>query len=738
MKQLLSSLDLDGFIDSFASFFAREKELYLEGDRHVHIRFIKELSRHDFYPPKKISPLDESIQKLQKSGILPRLSLYEFSKLIGYFVYLKKFRFEGTLKEWLNSIEIPQKAIWFFERFKDGGEFDENLFSELLSINISIESVKKSLNRELSKYLYNEKLAPYLVDRQLHFYDGLELLLLRPGYANAMKGRIVSRTPAGFFYILPLSVENLRGELDDRLAKKEEIEYKICKELSALLSELLPFLRFLNKQFDRFDHYQARVLFAKSGDFEFIENVGGEKIKLKSFIHPALDKKSAKSFTLSLDKKALIITGVNAGGKTMLLKSILSASFLAKYMIPMQVNAHESQVPSFANIKAVLEDPQNVKNNISTFSGRIRNFAAILNSKPGLVGVDEIELGTDSDEAAALFKVIIEELIGRGFFVVATTHHKKLASMLASNKDVELAAAIYDEEKESPKYEFLFGIIGKSYAFETALKYGIPKNMIEKAKTAYGEDKEKLSDLIEKGYLLQDRLNLELKALDEQKEKLKLAKLRFEEEKEREQKAAQKLRFELEKSFKEAIEGAKEAAKQKEQKEIHRLLNTANEKYKTASSVQKETKEERFDVGEYAVYRGMLGQIESIGANILFVVDGKRIKVDKTLFFREAKKSDKPKAHPKKAPKLAVQKPQTAGIKLDLHGYRVEEGIEELDKFISDSLLAGFEEILVYHGIGSGKLAAAVREYLKKHPSVNYIEDAPISMGGFGATLIHL
>lgn len=83
-------------------------------------------------------------------------------------------------------------------------------------------------------------------------------------------------------------------------------------------------------------------------------------------------------------------------------------------MIPMQVNAHESQVPSFANIKAVLEDPQNVKNNISTFSGRIRNFAAILNSKPGLVGVDEIELGTDSDEAAALFKVIIEA-IGRGF-----------------------------------------------------------------------------------------------------------------------------------------------------------------------------------------------------------------------------------------------------------------------------------------------------------------------------------
>ena len=143
------------------------------------------------------------------------------------------------------------------------------------------------------------------------------------------------------------------------------------------------------------------------------------------------------------------------------------------------------------------------------------------------------------------------------------------------------------------------------------------------------------------------------------------------------------------------LKGLNKTAKQKEQKDIHRLLNSANEKYKTASSVQKETKEERFDVGEYAVYRGMSGHIESIGANILFMVDGKRIKIDKTLFFREAKKGEKPKKLPKKAPKLAVQKPQTAGIKLDLHGYRVEEGIEELDRFISDSLLAGFEEILV-------------------------------------------
>ncbi|HOI82908.1 MAG TPA: Smr/MutS family protein, partial [Campylobacterales bacterium] len=491
-------------------------------------------------------------------------------------------------------------------------------------------------------------------------------------------------------------------------------------------------------QFDRFDHYQARVAFARMGDYEFLESVGGQKIFLKDFYHPALEKQKAKSFSIALDKKALIVTGVNAGGKTMLLKSILSACFLAKYLIPMHINAAKSSVPSLSSINLILDDPQSVQNNISTFSGRIRAFSQIINAKPGIVGVDEIELGTDSDEAAALFKVVIEELIARGFYIVVTTHHKKLASMLASNDNVELAAALYDEEKELPKYEFLQGIIGKSYAFETAVKYGIPRHMVEKAKKVYGDDKERLSELIDKGYLLQERLNLELREIEKEKEKIKFAKLRLEEEKEREAAEWQKRKFALEKSYREAVELAKEAARKTDQAEIHRALNAANERYKEINEQRKERQKESFAVGDSVSYRGMKGSIESIGKDVFIVVDGRKLRVDKKQFFEEAKKTDKIKKEKKQAPKVSVQKPQSGGVKLDLHGYRVEEALEELDKFISDALLAGFEEILVYHGIGTGRLAAAVREYLKTHKGVAYIEDAPMSMGGYGATLIHL
>ena len=131
----------------------------------------------------------------------------------------------------------------------------------------------------------------------------------------------------------------------------------------------------------------------------------------------------------------------------------------------------KSSIGLFKNIEAIIEDPQNVKNEISTVAGRMVSFGKLFSKKtPMIVGVDEIELGTDSDEAASFFKVIIEELMDRGVKLIVTTHHKRLASLLATDERVELLAALYDEKNQKPTYEFLKGTIGKSYAFETALR----------------------------------------------------------------------------------------------------------------------------------------------------------------------------------------------------------------------------------------------------------------------------
>ncbi len=138
------------------------------------------------------------------------------------------------------------------------------------------------------------------------------------------------------------------------------------------------FLKFINKEFDRFDHYQARLFFAKAGDKNFILPNKNNKNRLVEFKHPALHE--PKPITIDFSKSVVMITGVNAGGKTMMLKSILSAVLLSKYLLPYNAN-QKTQIGTFKNINAVLDDPQSVKNDISTFAGRMVEFSKLFSSK---------------------------------------------------------------------------------------------------------------------------------------------------------------------------------------------------------------------------------------------------------------------------------------------------------------------------------------------------------------------
>ncbi|EOI5434687.1 endonuclease MutS2, partial [Campylobacter jejuni] len=121
------------------------------------------------------------------------------------------------------------------------------------------------------------------------------------------------------------------------------------------------------------------------------------------------------------------------------------------------IKASESKIGTFKEFDAIIEDPQNVKNDISTFAGRMLHFSRLFSRKNLLLGIDEIELGTDFEEAACLYSVLISKLIANNLKIIITTHHKRLAMLLAKNEQVELIAALYDEELSRPKYEFLKG-----------------------------------------------------------------------------------------------------------------------------------------------------------------------------------------------------------------------------------------------------------------------------------------
>ncbi len=735
MQEILTKLDLEEYVSSYEAFLAREKPLFVEGDMHLHHKIIKELfSKPSIKTIPKVINLDRSLALLQKRGVLKLDEIFSFVKIILYFKSLKEEFKEGLLGEWMVKIEIPQNLLEICSYFDKNGELKDEIDERFEQISKSLRYIKEDMSQVIKRLMSNSKLHPYLVDRQIHYINNQEALLVRGGFNHLLKGIVVGRSSGGFFYVTPATLSKLLEKQREQISKKEALVYEYERKISTTFSKAFLFLKFINKEFDRFDAYQARVNFAKSKDMEFVLPSKTKQIKLANFCHPALN--DPKPINLDFKKQVLMITGVNAGGKTMLLKSILASAYLAKYLLPMKIDAKKSKIGSFKEFYAILDDPQNVKNDISTFAGRMSQFAKLFSKRSLLVGVDEIELGTDADEAASLFKVIIEKLIQRDMKIVITTHHKRLASLLATNDEVELSAAIYDEKNQRPTYGFLSGTIGKSYAFETALRYGIPRTLVSEAKEVYGEDKEKLNELIQKNIDLEIKMRSEQKRLDEELDRVNRLKISLSETKERELKEFEKLKRELNQEYQKAINEAKEAIKAKDQKEAHRHLNRANE-YKKATHKPIKIEEQKvpLKVGDSVKYGSSRGTIKSIKKDIAFIeCDGMNLRVPLSGLKRVGKL-------PKKQPraKISVSKEgANSTVVLDLHGLRAQEAIERLDKFISDALIQGYDSLRIYHGIGTGKLAYAVREFLKTHPSVVSFCDAPPNQGGFGATIVEL
>ncbi|WP_086295871.1 endonuclease MutS2 [Campylobacter devanensis] len=733
MEELFEKLDLSEYLSAYNEFLARPKSLFISGDSRANYEKIEEISSLNLKSPKEIANLDDALMRVSKQAVLHISEIYEFSKIIEYFNYLKSQNFGDKMRGYLDKIEIPSSIDKICEYFDENGEFKESIDERLISINEAYKNKKKQIDESLKKLIYTKHLSPYLVDTQIHYINSNEALLVRGGFNHALKGTVIARSSGGYFYVLPDIVSKLKSEQSDLMDKKEEILFEHAKIISAIFHKNLLFLKFINSAFDYIDSLIARVSFAKSRDYNFVLANSSKDIILSEFAHPAL--KNPKRISVDFRGKILLITGVNAGGKSMLLKSILSATLLAKYLLPMSIDSAKSSIGSFKEFEAIIEDPQNSKNDISTFAGRMLGFSKILGKKQILIGVDEIELGTDFEEAASLYSVLLTSMMSSDIKIVITTHHKRLAMLLAKNSEVELIAALYDEQNSRPKYEFLKGIIGKSYAFETASRYGIPANLVASAKSAYGDDKENLNEMISKALNLELELKLKLKSTEEKELKLDELLKDLKEAKIRADETLRARLSSLETEFYKAINEAKRGINLKDTKEKQRSLNNANS---IAKSIQKPTvlsEPIELKVGDRVKYDKIKGVVLSLSKNDAIIdSNGVNLRVPISLL----KLTNQSPLNNQKSVNISLSRPNSASVMIDLHGLRSDEAIEKLDKFISDALIAGFDEVLIKHGIGTGKLAYAIKEFLKSHPSVKAFRDGAPSEGGFGSKVVKL
>jgi len=728
-SDMIHKLDLEGYIQTFQSFLSRPKSVAMEGDANQHYRYLTALESMEFPLPPELPSLEAALARLRKQAVLSLEELYAFVQMIQYFNRLKTLSLPEPLSTWIHGIEVHEDIRNVLGYFTDEGEINPAREPELADINRALSHNRRAIKEALYKLTHSAKLTDFLVDTQVHFQNGEETLLVRGGFHQVIKATVVGRSSGGFFYIVPHQIASLKSQADILRNRKEEIVWRYCKQFSELFHKWERFLGYIDREYDRFDHYQARVQFAKAYEYVFVLPSKEKGIVLEGFAHPAIEDPVPVS--IRLEKPITLITGVNAGGKTMLLKSILSAVYMSKYLLPFRCDGAQTQIGRYKAIEAIIDDPQSVKNDISTFAGRMLEFSKLFRRRDAIVGVDEIELGTDADEAAALFKVLLEELKAKGNSFVVTTHHKRLASLMATDEDVALIAALYDEQKRLPTYTFLQGSIGKSYAFETAERYGISPLVVEKAKEFYGEDKEKLNELIEKSTELERQMRHKIAAIESEREKVAKKQRYLENLEEKLQEEQRKVLATLENRYNAATKRAQQALKSKEAGEGRRLLNEAH-KHKQKAKVKTEQKPPELQIGDSVKYRSHKGELLSVkGKEATIIIDGLKMRVP----IRDLRKSSETIPKPKPPKATSTIEKSGASVSIKLLGMFGDEAIEKVDKFLSDALVNGLEEVEIIHGTGSGILAKLVTEYLQNHPKIQRFYRVP---GNLGATIVEL
>jgi len=463
---------------------------------------------------------------------------------------------------------------------------------------------------------------------------------------------------------------------------------------------------------------------------------------------------------LSENELGLVITGPNAGGKSVAMKTtgLLCMMLQAGYPIPVQP---DSELPLLSGLFVDIGDDQSIENDLSTFSSRLNWMKITLDRMEpnSLVLIDEAGAGTDPEEGGALFQAFVEEVINKGSRVIVTTHHGSLKVFAHENEKVVNGAMEFNQESLSPTYRFKKGVPGSSYAFEIADRMNLPRELMDKARQLLGEQKDSMGDLL---------INLEKQMQEAEDLRSTFQRKLIEAEKqeriyrERSEQIDSKRKGIIEKAYKDAEEIMKDANRRIEEavekvvsegrynkdkirearsdiQEAKKEIHTFKDEFETESEDPVRS-DEKPEVGDYVIIGdgntgGELVELSDKQATVL--VNGMKIKsklnkLTKTSPPKKKKKSSSRSYGGSQDIDLSV-KPR-----LDLRGKRGDEAIKELTIYLDKAIARNLQQVEIVHGKGEGILHKLVHEYLEKRDGVRSFDIAPMESGGSGCTIVDL
>ncbi|MFD1850107.1 endonuclease MutS2 [Oceanobacillus bengalensis] len=639
----------------------------------------------------------------------------------------------------------------------DHGHVMDSASQKLRSLRSTIRTLEARVREKLEGYTRTN--SKMLSDAIVTIRNDRYVLPVKQEYRGAIGGIVHDQSASGqTLFMEPKAVVELNNQLQEAAIKeKQEIE-RILKELSGLIAAEEISLYENVTVLAQIDFMNARALLGSQmkATMPLMNDKG--IIKMKQARHPLIsaDEVVANDVEIGKDYTSIVITGPNTGGKTVTLKMVGLCTLMAQSGL--QVPALDGcELAVFKEVFADIGDEQSIEQNLSTFSSHMTNIVDIMKhvDDKSLVLFDELGSGTDPGEGAALAMSILDEVVGRDARVIATTHYPELKAYGYNRDNVINASVEFDVETLQPTYRLLIGIPGRSNAFEISKRLGLNEGIIERAKGLIGVDSKSVENMI---------ASLENSQISAEKEYEKAHEILLESEKvradlEREWNELQNKREALYKKAEEkaekAINRAREEAeaivetvrkmksnvtiKEHEWIEAKKLLQDAkpNLSSKKEKSMQQQTKEKN------ALKPG--DEIKLLTVNqkgeVLEKVSDKEYLVQVGIMKVKVKREDLQLLGKQKQ---TFEKPITTikgsdyhvKTELDLRGERFEDALLKLEKYIDDSLLAGYPRVSVIHGKGTGALRKGVQEFVKRHPSIASSRPGANGEGGSGVTVI--
>ena len=713
--------------------------------------------RHGELPIKSSFDISKYISMAQKGGVLTALDLDHVAndiltaqKLNEYFAKIESTTYPLLIEKANELFDISPLEKEIRRIISPSLYIYDNASPELHKIRKEISRLENEVRSSARPLI--AKYKEYLSEETVSIRNDHFVLPVNSNYKYRVSGIIHDVSDSGSTtFIEPSELVELSNRICVYKSEEKEEIIKLLRMLSQKVVESAPEVLKNNEVIGELDFIEAKALYGNE-QHAYVASMSDEQIiDIKKARHPLIKKEVvvANDFYLDKSQRIIIISGPNAGGKTVALKT-LGLMIMMNQMGLALPTLSPANLGYFPKIYADIGDNQSLSDNLSTFAAHISNLSTITHfvTKNDLVLLDELGTGTSPNEGEALALAITDFLLSNNVFALISSHFEAMKEYAYRRENVVNAMMVFDEKNLLPTYTMKIGFPGRSYGLEMAKRYHLDDEVILTARNNLNKNKKRdANDVI-------DKLNKVLRQNEELNDKLK-EKERLLEGKQKDLAHKEKVLENKKENLLEIVNDEKEKMLQEAKAKIDdalKVLNNPNVKQHELIKAKTELKnidvqideeiaiDEDINLGDYVTVSGLgfIGKVTKINGNKLELIspEGMLIKSSKDKVSKTSEPVDR-KIRKSNVDEMIKLK---ADVKLELNviGQHVDEALVNVSKYLDDARLRRFTQVRIIHGMGTGALREAIHQYLKTLDFVKEFHYGGSHDGGTGATIVTL